>query len=337
MKTIPVVVTGGAGYIGSHACKALAEGGFLPITIDSLVYGHEWAVKWGPLIRGDIRDRSVLDHTFTSYNPVAVLHFAAFAYVGESVTAPDKYYRNNVSGSISLLDAMRDHDCRHLVFSSTCATYGTPQRIPISEDHPQRPINPYGWSKLMIEQIMRDYERAFGIRHVSLRYFNAAGADPGGEIGEDHDPETHLIPLVIQAALGKRSCVEIFGSDYPTADGTAIRDYIHVSDLAAVHVHALKYLLHGGESVCANVGTGRGHSVREVIKAVESVSMIKVPVRESPRRAGDPSALVAEPANAVSIFGWRPRYVDIETTVASAVRWHQSRLPLAKHVGSRGE
>jgi UDP-glucose-4-epimerase GalE len=326
MKTLPVLVTGGAGYIGSHTCKALAAGGFFPVTIDSLVYGHEWAVKWGPLIKGDINDRDLLDHVFATYRPVAVLHFAAFAYVGESVISPDKYYRNNVAGTITLLDAMRAHGCRNLVFSSTCATYGIPHTIPIPEDHEQRPINPYGWSKLMIEQIMRDYERAYGIRHASLRYFNAAGADPEGEIGEDHDHETHLIPLVIQAAFGQRSCVEIYGTDYPTPDGTAIRDYIHVTDLAAVHVLSLQHLLDGKESAFLNVGTGLGYSVREVIKAVELASLLKVPVRESPRRAGDPPALVAEPVKAISTFGWQPRFTNINAIIESAVRWHRSRL-----------
>ena len=326
MKTLPVLVTGGAGYIGSHTCKALAAGGFFPVTIESLVYGHEWAVKWGPLIKGDINDRDLLDHMFATYRPVAVLHFAAFAYVGESVISPDKYYRNNVAGTITLLDAMRAHGCHNLVFSSTCATYGIPHTIPIQENHEQRPINPYGWSKLMIEQIMRDYERAYGIRNASLRYFNVAGADPEGEIGEDHDPETHLIPLVIQAAFGQRSCVEIYGTDYPTPDGTAIRDYIHVTDLAAVHVLALQHLLDGKESVFLNVGTGLGYSVREVIKAVELASLLKVPVRESPRRAGDPPALVAEPVKAISTFGWQPRFTNINAIIESAVRWHRSRL-----------
>lgn len=336
MKITPVLVTGGAGYVGSHACKALAAGGFLPITIDSLVYGHEWAVRWGPLINGDICDRDLLDHVFATYKPLAVLHFAAFAYVGESVIAPDKYYRNNVAGTIALLGAMRDHGCRNLVFSSTCATYGIPHTFPIAEDQEQRPINPYGWGKLMIEQIMRDYERAYGIRHASLRYFNAAGADPDGEIGEDHDPETHLIPLVIQAAVGQRPYVEIFGTDYATADGTAIRDYIHVTDLAGVHVLALQHLLKGKESLFLNVGTGRGYSVREVIKAVQSVTMRQVPVRESPRRAGDPPVLVAEPARVVTTLGWRPRYSDINSTVESVVRWYQSRSTTASKRGPQG-
>lgn len=326
MKPMPVLVTGGAGYIGSHTCKVLAKSGFSPVTVDSLVHGHERAVKWGPLIKGDIHNRDVLNRVFGTYRPLAVLHFAAFAYVGESVVSPDRYYWNNVSGTISLLDAMRDHGCRHLVFSSTCATYGVPQNIPISEGHTQRPINPYGWSKLMIEQIMRDYERAFGIRHASLRYFNAAGADPDGEIGEDHEPETHLIPLVIQAALGQRPYVEIFGSDFPTEDGTAIRDYIHVSDLAAMHARALRHLLEGNESISVNLGTGRGSSVREVIKAVESSTMVKVPVRESPRREGDPPVLVAEPSKAIRSLGWQPEYLELPAIIESAVRWHQSRI-----------
>jgi len=303
MKTLPVLVTGGAGYIGSHTCKALAAAGFFPVSIDNLVYGHEWAVKWGPLIKGDINERDLLEHVFRTYRPVAVLHFAAFAYVGESVNSPDKYYRNNVVGTLTLLDVMLGHGCKNLIFSSTCATYGTPLTLPVTEDHEQRPINPYGWSKLMIEQIMRDYERAYNLRHVSLRYFNAAGADPDGEIGEDHDPETHLIPLAIQAALGERPYVEIYGTDYPTGDGTAVRDYIHVSDLALVHVLALEHLLSGKKSVFLNVGTGQGSSVREVIKAVESATMREVPTRESRRRAGDPPVLVAKSALAVATFG----------------------------------
>jgi len=326
MKQVPVLVTGGAGYIGSHTCKALAEYGFLPVTIDNLVYGHESAVKWGPLIKGDINDRDLLDQVFATYAPLAVLHFAAFAYVGESVASPDKYYRNNLVGTITLLDALKAHGCCNLVFSSTCATYGIPHSVPIREEHEQKPINPYGWSKLMIEQIIRDYERAYGIRHATLRYFNAAGADPEGELGEDHDPETHLIPLVIEAALGQRPYIEIFGVDYPTADGSAIRDYIHVTDLAAVHVLSLQHLLNGKESLSLNVGTGRGYSVREVIQAIESASMLKVPVRESARRAGDPPVLVAEPSSAFNTLGWKPQFTDIRMTVESAIRWHQFKM-----------
>jgi UDP-arabinose 4-epimerase len=322
MTQIPILVTGGAGYVGSHACKALAAGGFLPVSIDNLVYGHEWAVKWGPLIKGDISDRAVLDHVFNTYKPVAVLHFAAYAYVGESVISPDKYYRNNVAGTIALLDAVRDHGCPNLVFSSTCATYGIPHSIPIQEDHAQKPINPYGQSKLMIEQILRDYEKAYGLGYAILRYFNAAGADADGEIGEDHDPETHLIPLTIQAALGQRPCIEIYGTDYPTHDGTAIRDYIHVTDLADVHVLALQHLIQGKGSLCLNVGTGSGHSVRDVINAVESASKREVPVRESARREGDPPVLVAEPDAAFKVLGWQPKHSDIHTIVDTAFRWH---------------
>ncbi len=326
MKTPTVLVTGGAGYIGSHTCKALAAAGFTPVTVDNLVYGHEWAVKWGPLLKGDIQDGVRLDQAFDVYKPVAVIHFAAFAYVGESVASPDKYYGNNVAGTIALLNAMRRHQCRNLVFSSTCATYGVPQTVPIREDHEQRPINPYGWSKLMVEQIIRDYERAYGMRHVVLRYFNAAGADPEKQIGEDHDPETHLIPLVIQTVMKQRGYVEIFGTDYPTPDGTAIRDYIHVSDLATAHVLALQYLLDGEGSVAVNLGTGQGHSVLEVIRAVEAVSGAKVSARQSPRRAGDPPSLVADPSRAAATLGWRARFDSIDPIVESAFRWHQSRL-----------
>jgi UDP-arabinose 4-epimerase len=322
MKPAPILVTGGAGYVGSHACKALSESGFLPITVDNLVYGHEWAVKWGPLVRGGIGDRAVLDDLFSRYKPVAVLHFAAFAYVGESVVSPDKYYRNNVAGTIALLDAVRAHGCSNLVFSSTCSTYGIPHKIPIKESHEQKPINPYGQSKLMIEQILRDYEKAYGLRHAILRYFNAAGADLEGEIGEDHDPETHLIPLAVQAALGQRKSIEIYGTDYPTPDGTAIRDYIHVTDLANVHVLALQHLIQGKESLSLNVGTGVGHSVREVIEAIKSASKLEVPTIESARREGDPPVLVAEPGAAFKTLGWQPQHSDIHTIVDSAVRWH---------------
>jgi UDP-arabinose 4-epimerase len=320
-----VIVTGGAGYIGSHTCKALANAGFMPVTIDNMIYGHEWAVKWGPLVKADLADSTALDAVFGSYRPLAVLHFAGFAYVGESVTAPEKYYRNNVAGTLNLLDAMLRHACRNIVFSSTCATYGIPTATPISEDHPQQPINPYGRSKLMVERILCDYERAHGVRHCALRYFNAAGADPGGEIGEDHTPETHLLPLIIEAALGGRPYVELFGTDYPTADGTAVRDYIHVADLADVHVRALAHLLAGGASAALNVGTGSGHSVREVVNAVQRVMRKSVPTRNAPRRPGDPPTLIADPRRATAVLGWQPRIPDLETIVSTAVRWHASR------------
>jgi UDP-glucose-4-epimerase GalE len=320
-----VIVTGGAGYVGSHTCKGLAKAGFLPVTIDNMVHGHEWAVKWGPLVKADLADPTALDAAFASHRPLAVLHFAAFAYVGESVTAPEKYYRNNVAGTLNLLDAMLRHRCRDIVFSSTCATYGVPTVIPIPEDHVQQPINPYGWSKLMVERILRDYERAHGIRYFALRYFNAAGADPDGEIGEDHTPETHLLPLLIEAALGRRARVELFGTDYPTPDGTAVRDYIHVADLAEVHVRALAHLLAGHASTFLNVGTGSGQSVREVVEAVQTVMRSVAPTRNAPRRPGDPPMLIADSTRACAMLGWQPRFSDLETIVATAARWHASR------------
>jgi len=329
MSDRTVIVTGGAGYVGSHACKALARAGFVPVTIDNMARGHEWAVKWGPLVKADLADTTALDAVFASYRPLAVLHFAAFAYVGESVSAPEKYYRNNVAGTLSLLDVMLRHRCRHIVFSSTCATYGVPTVVPIAEDHVQQPINPYGWSKLMVERILCDYERAHGMRYFALRYFNAAGADPDGEIGECHSPETHLLPLVIEAALGRRPHVELFGTDYPTTDGTAVRDYIHVADLAEVHVRALAHLLAGHASNFLNVGTGRGQSVREVVEAVQAVTECVVHTRSAARRPGDPPILIADPARACAMLGWQPRISDLATIVATAVRWHASRQELA--------
>jgi len=316
-----VLVTGGAGYIGSHACKALSLAGYLPVTLDNFVYGHRWAVKWGPFIEGDVLDRTALDKVFALYQPQAVLHFAAYAYVGESVTNPGKYYHNNVAGTISLLETMRDYGCRYLVFSSSCATYGVPETVPIAEDHPQKPINPYGWSKWMIEQILRDFDQAHCMRSISLRYFNAAGADPEGELGEAHNPETHLIPLVIEAALGRRPHVEIYGTDYPPPDGTCIRDYIHVTDLAEAHVLALNYLFDNGETTFFNLGTGQGHSVRDVINAVERLTGRKVPVRESPRRPGDPPILVATHEKASKILDWFPRVSELDEIVKTAWEW----------------
>lgn len=320
-----VLVTGGAGYIGSHACKALHQAGYVPVACDNLVYGHPWAVRWGPLERGDLADRVWLDGLFARYRPLAVMHFAAYAYVGESVSDPGKYYRNNVAGSLTLLEAARDHGLGAFIFSSTCATYGVPERMPIGEDCPQLPINPYGASKLMIERMLADFEAAHGLRHVVLRYFNAAGADPDGEIGETHEPETHLIPLAIRAALGTGPRLRIFGTDYPTADGTAVRDYIHVCDLARAHVLALERLMAGGDSVALNLGTGQGHSVREVVRAVEAASGRAVPLQEDARRAGDPPVLVADPSRAAQVLGWRAACSSLDAIVASAVGWHRRR------------
>jgi UDP-arabinose 4-epimerase len=283
-----VLVTGGAGYIGSHACKALRRAGFVPVTLDNLSSGHQSAVRWGPLVHGDLADTALITRTLREHDIAAVIHFAAYAYVGESMTQPVKYFQNNVSNTVSLLHAMQSVGVPHLVFSSSCATYGVPKHTPIDETHPQQPVNPYGESKLMVEQMLRWMSVAHPLRFVALRYFNAAGADPDGELGEQHDPETHLIPLLIDAAQGTRDAVKIFGVDYDTPDGTAVRDYIHVSDLAQAHVLALRYLLDGGDSAAVNLGTGTGHSVRDVVRMVEQVGGCPVPAVEYARRAGDP-------------------------------------------------
>lgn len=320
-----VLITGGAGYVGGHTCKAIAALGYLPVSLDNLVHGHISAVQWGPFVRGDITDSSILDHIFSSYSPTAVIHFAAFAYVGESVEHPARYYQNNVAGSITLLEAMRRHGCRNIILSSSCATYGIPSQVPIPEDHPQNPINPYGRSKLMMEQIIRDYGSAYGIRYAVLRYFNAAGADPQGHIGEDHDPETHLIPILLQTVLGQRHHMEVYGTDYDTPDGTAIRDYIHVTDLAGAHVLALKYLTQSGRNLCINLGTGRGNSVMEVIRAVQLVTGKRVAYRIVGRRSGDPPALVAKTGLAHSLLGWKPDFCEIQETISTAWNWHQSQ------------
>jgi UDP-arabinose 4-epimerase len=320
-----VLVTGGAGYIGSHACKALARAGFLPVTYDSLVYGHAEAVRWGPFVEGDLAEGDKLLATMREHAVSAVMHFAAFAYVGESVIKPDVYFRNNVVNAVNLLDVMLAAGVPHIVFSSTCATYGTPEVVPIAEDAPQRPINPYGETKLMVERMLHWYGNAYGLKSCSLRYFNAAGADPDGEIGEDHDPETHLIPLVLDAALGRRPFLEIYGSDYATPDGTAIRDYIHVQDLADAHVRAISYLREGGDSTALNLGTGHGHSVREVVDAAERISGRPVPRRMVGRRAGDPPALVADPRRARTVLGWEPKISDLDSILATAWAWHAPR------------
>jgi len=320
-----ILVTGGAGYIGSHACKALAEAGYLPVCYDSLVNGHREAVRWGPLVEADLADADRLEDTFRRYQVAAVMHFAAFAYVGESVAKPELYFRNNVANSLALLEAMRIHGIKRIVFSSTCATYGAPERMPIAESAPQKPVNPYGESKLMVERMLQWYGPAHGFTHASLRYFNAAGADPAGETGEDHEPETHLIPLVLEAALGRRSHIDIFGTDYPTPDGTAIRDFIHVTDLVDAHVKALARLLAGGLSVALNLGTGSGHSVREVIAAAERITGRRIARRETARRAGDPPVLVAEASRAREVLGWTPKLSDLDTILTTAWAWHNRR------------
>ena len=321
-----ILVTGGAGYIGSHYVLYERARGSEVVVLDNLVFGHREAVPADvPFVEGSLVDRATLDRVFTEYPIDAVVHFAAFAYVGESVTHPAKYYGNNVVATLGLLDAMRDHNVRHFIFSSSCATYGNPVYVPMDEHHPQDPINPYGESKFICEKIMQAYDHAYGLRFAALRYFNASGADPEGRIGESHAPETHLIPLVLQAALGTRGPVTVFGTDYDTPDGTCIRDYIHVLDLAQAHSLALARLREGGGSGFYNLGTESGYSVRQVIDIVERVSGRPVPVEFGPRRAGDPPRLVASAAKAKTELGWQPRYTDLAETIATAWAWEQKR------------
>ena len=320
-----ILVTGGAGYIGSHTVRMLAQEGWRVIVLDSLVYGHRDAIVTPgvELVVGDISDAALLDRLFTAHRITAVLHFAAFAYVGESVTDPAKYYRNNTAAPMVLLEAMRRHECKRIIFSSTCATYGNPQYIPIDEQHPQNPINPYGQSKLMLEKILRDYDPAYGIRHVNLRYFNACGASEDAVIGEDHRPETHLIPLVLEAVRGTIPHVTVFGTDYDTPDGSCVRDYIHILDLARAHVQALEYLARGGTSFSCNLGTGRGVSVREILDIAARITGKEVPVVYGPRRAGDPPALVARPTLALEKLGWKAAYTDVTDSIRTAWAWMQ--------------
>ncbi len=323
-----ILVTGGAGYIGSHAVLALQRAGYPVVVLDNLVYGHRDIVDnvlQVELVEGDTNDRALLDRLFATHPIAAVMHFAAYAYVGESVTVPDKYYRNNFTGTLTLLEAMLAASVKTFVFSSTCATYGVPQVIPIPEDHPQNPINPYGASKLMVERVLGDFDVAYDLKSVCFRYFNAAGADPSGLLGEDHAPETHLIPLLLLAALGQRESISIFGTDYPTEDGTCIRDYIHVNDLASAHVLGIEYLLKGGNSQVFNLGNGSGFSVREVIETARSVTGREIKTVECDRRAGDPPVLVGSSDKARNILGWRPQYPNLSEIVAHAWQWHQKR------------
>ncbi|MGQ0662226.1 MAG: UDP-glucose 4-epimerase GalE [Pseudomonadota bacterium] len=326
--TRAVVVTGGAGYVGSHAAKALDQAGYLPVSVDNLARGHRWAVKWGPLETGDILERDFLDAVFERWQPEAVLHFAAFAYVGESVAEPARYWRNNVLGSLNLVEAMRDHGVGRLVFSSSCAVYGAPSAIPIREHAHLAPINPYGAGKVAVESMLRDFGAAHGLMSIALRYFNAAGADPGGSIGEAHDPETHVIPLALEAAAGKRPALTVFGDDYPTQDGTCVRDYVHVSDLAHAHVLALEALEARAPIPALNLGTGAGASVGEIVAAVERVSGRRVRVEVGARRAGDPPALVADARAARQELGWTPRLSDLDSIIGTAWAW-AGRAPTA--------
>jgi len=318
-----VLVTGGAGYVGSHAARAFRDAGLVPVTYDNLSRGFRALVRYGPFELGDILDEPRLVEVIEKHRPVAVVHFAALAYVGESVETPLEYYRNNFSGALSLLSAMRACGVNKFIFSSTCAVYGTPDKQPMPETLPLAPINPYGRSKLMVEEALGDVSAAHGIHSVSLRYFNACGAHPSGEIGELHEPESHLIPRALMTASGEITALDIFGNDYPTPDGTAIRDYIHVCDLADAHVQALRYLETSGDTIALNLGTGHGHSVREVIEAAEKITGRPVPCRYVNRRPGDPPALVADPAKARAVLGFSPKWSDLEASIASAWAWQQ--------------
>ncbi|MDR7230891.1 UDP-glucose 4-epimerase [Caulobacter sp. BE264] len=322
-----VLVTGGAGYVGAHCCLALAEAGFRPVVFDDLSNGHREHVQWGPLEVGDIRNAARLDAVFAAHAPVAVLHFAARIEVGESVTNPGVFFDVNVGGAITLIEAARRAGVNALVFSSTCATFGDPVHLPMTETHPQAPLNPYGRSKLMVEQALADYDRYVGFRSTVMRYFNAAGADPQGRIGEWHEPETHAVPLAIQVALGQRSRFTIFGDDYDTRDGTAVRDYVHVLDLADAHVAALRRLLAGGASDAFNLGTGTGTTVRELVDGVGRAIGRSLPFEVAPRRPGDAPVLIGDNAKARDQLGWRPSR-DLDAILDSAWRWHRSRTKL---------
>ena len=316
------LVTGGAGYIGSHTAKMLARSGHEVVVFDNLSRGHRDLVKWGRLVEADIRDTSVLREAMRWFRPDAVIHFAAFAYVGESVTNPHLYYDNNVNGTLSILKAMTEAEVSKLIVSSTCATYGQPDKLPITEETPQAPINPYGMTKLMMEKICADFDRAHGIRFMALRYFNACGCDPDGETGERHDPEPHLIPRALMAANGEIDAMEVFGDDYATPDGTCVRDYIHVTDLASAHIAGALYLMDGGKSDAVNLGTGRGTSVKEVLDAAGRVVGKPVPYRMSPRRAGDPAELVAAVGKARKVLNWQAGNIDLDEIIATAWNWY---------------
>ncbi len=318
-----ILVVGGAGYVGSHACRVLENAGHEVFVYDNLSVGHPQSVRPGRLIEGDVADGQLLRKVLREQKIDAVMHFAAFALVGESVADPAKYYRNNVIAALELLDAMRDCDVRRLVFSSTTATYGEPDVIPIAETTRQDPINPYGFTKLVIERAMADYAHAYGLGYAALRYFNAAGADPSGEIGEDHDPESHIIPIVLQVALGQRESVTIFGDDYPTPDGTCIRDYVHVNDLGQAHLKALERL-EDGRGICVNLGTGRGNSVRQIVDACRRITGHPIPEQIGQRRPGDPPELVADASLANRLLDWKPQFTDIEQIIETAWRWHQA-------------
>jgi UDP-glucose 4-epimerase len=320
-----ILVVGGAGYVGSHLVRQLVQTQIPVLVLDNLVYGHRESVKEAELIVGDMEDTPLLEKIFSAHPVEAVMHFAAYCYVGESVTDPAKYYQNNVASTLNLLKAMNRFRVKKFIFSSTCATYGVPQKLPLTEDHPQNPINPYGATKLMVERMLSDFDVAYGLKSISFRYFNAAGADPAGDIGEWHEPETHLIPLVLGVAVGRRESVQIYGTDYPTPDGTCIRDYIHVNDLAQAHILGLKHLLGGNSSEAFNLGNGNGFSVREVIQTAERVTGRRIKVVETSRRPGDPPVLVGSSDKAKQVLGWQPQFPSLKDIVGTAWNWHQGR------------
>ncbi len=317
-----VLVTGGAGYVGSHACKALARAGYIPVTYDNLAYGHREAVRWGAFVQADLADRDALAEALRRFEIKAVMHFAASANVSDSLERPELYYRNNVINSLILLDCMHYAGVDSIVFSSSAATYGTPETVPIHETTPQHPVNPYGETKLAVERALHWYGGAHGIAYAALRYFNASGADPDAEIGEVHRPETHLIPLILETALGRRSHIEVYGTNYPTEDGTAVRDYIHVQDLADAHVRALNHLRKGGGSIALNLGAGQGHSVLQVIAAAERVTGRRISWRETARRPGDPPVLVADTTLVREVLSWAPQLSDLDSIIKTAWSWH---------------
>jgi UDP-glucose 4-epimerase len=319
-----ILVVGGAGYIGSNTVRVLQDKSYAPIVYDNLSKGHKKALKDVKFIKGDLGDKKKLKSVFEKYNIAAVMHFAAFTEVGESVNEPSKYYENNVAKVLNLLDAMRESNINYFVFSSTAATFGEPVQAHIDESHPQSPINPYGRGKLMVENILKDFDNAYGLKSVCLRYFNACGASPDGKTGESHNPETHLIPLIFQAALGKRESIKVFGTDYPTPDGTAIRDYIHINDLASAHILALEKMMSENKSEQYNLGSGSGYSVKEIIDTVKKVTKIDFKVEYAARRAGDPAVLVAEPAKAERELGWKPQF-SLEEIIKTVAKWENKR------------
>jgi UDP-glucose 4-epimerase len=330
MKNDKILVVGGAGYIGSHMVKDLLDAGYPVITLDDLSTGHRELLPGGEFVEGGLGDTVLLDKLFSTHNISSVMHFAAFSLVGESVEKPLKYYRNNMAATAELLDSMIRHSVKRFIFSSTAAVYGEPINIPIRESHPCNPTNPYGESKIAVERMLKDCDSAYGLKYISLRYFNAAGADKSGEIGERHRNETHLIPLVLEVAAGRRENIKIFGADYPTPDGTCIRDYIHVNDLTGAHLLALNSLLSGGDSAVYNLGNNRGYSVREVIELARKVTGKPIPAIEADKRPGDPAILIASSDKIKKKLGWKPEYEDLETIIKTAWKWHQKEAPSKK-------